>query len=315
MSRLTLSVLGTFQAISAEQPITHFRSANNQGLLVYLALQSDRPHARELLAALFWPEEAEANARNNLRQSLYQLRKLLGDLATSAQPYLLVTRQTVQFNPASDFKLDVQQFLQAVDAGDLETAVALYPGDLLPGFPCGSREFEAWLRQMRESLHTLALETMLVAARDCLRHGRYAQAQALARQQLALEPWREQAHRQLMEALVLAGDRANALQQFALCRSVLWEELGIAPAPETAALFADIQAGRIGAVTAAETIRPPLKIRHNLPAFTTELVGRELEIAQIGQLLTQDRQRLVSIVGPGGMGKTRVGVAVGETLL
>ncbi|GJM39922.1 MAG: hypothetical protein DHS20C20_02040 [Ardenticatenaceae bacterium] len=86
---------------------------------------------------------------------------------------MLVTRQTVQFNPDSDFELDVQQFLQAVDAGDLEMAVSHYHGDLLPGLTCDSLEFENWLRQEREHLHHLALETMLEAGRDCLRNGRF----------------------------------------------------------------------------------------------------------------------------------------------
>ncbi len=315
MARLNISLLGTFLVTLSQGPIVHFHSMNNQGLLVYLALQNNKPLFRELLAAVFWPDESEANARHNLRQSLYQLRKLLGDLDEPTQPYLLVTRQTVQFNPDSDFELDVQQFLWAVDNGELETAVTLYHGDLLPGFTCNSLEFESWLRQERESLHTLALETMLEAARDCLRNGRFAQTQTIARQQLALEPWREQAHRQLMQAFALTGDRANALNQFEMCQTILWNELGIEPDPETATLFEDIKAGRIGSAVADEPLRPPVKVKHNLPTFSSELIGRELEIAQISRLLTQDNQRLVSIVGPGGMGKTRLAIAVGASLL
>ena len=90
MARLTLSFLDTFQVLLDGQAITHFRSANNQGLLVYLALQNNKPLSREVLTALFWPEESEENARNNLRQALYQLRKLLGDLDEPDQPHLLL---------------------------------------------------------------------------------------------------------------------------------------------------------------------------------------------------------------------------------
>jgi len=259
MARLVLSFLDTFQVLLDGQGITHFRSANNQGLLVYLALQSDKPLPREVLTALIWPEESEENARNNLRQAIYQLRKLLGDLDEPARPYLLVTRQTVQFNRESDYTLDVQQFLQAVDAGDLATAVTHYSNDLLPGFTCDSLEFEAWLRQEREILHNLALEAMLEVARDCLRNGRYDKAQAIARQQLSLEPWREQAHRQLMLAYALAGDRGNALNQFELCQEILRDELDIEPAQETVTLFEDIKAGQLGAPAAADSIRPPPK--------------------------------------------------------
>ncbi len=315
MSRLNLSFLGTFQATLAQQPITHFRSTNNQGLLVYLALHSEKPVAREVLTAVFWPEESEANARNNLRQSLYQLRKLLGDLDEPTQPYLLVTRQTVQFNPESDFALDVRDFLCAVDAGELETAVTHYHGDLLPGFTCDSLEFENWLRQERETLHALALETMVEAARDCLRKGRYDKAQTIARQQLVLEPWREQAHRQLMQAFALAGDRGNALAQYETCRAVLAEELGVQPAEETITLYEDIKAGRYGPVASADTVRPPVKTRHNLPADITPLIGREVECTRISQLFIEEKQRFVTIVGPGGMGKTRLSIAIGTEML
>ena len=119
MTRLTLAFFGAFQVTFAQQPITRFRSANNQGLLVYLALHNSKPLPREVLATLFWPEESEQNARNNLRQSLYQLRKLLGDSDGPDQPYLLVTRQTAQFNSESDYLLDVDLFLQAIEAGEM----------------------------------------------------------------------------------------------------------------------------------------------------------------------------------------------------
>ena len=226
-----------------------------------------------------------------------------------------MTRQTVQFNPDSHFSLDVQQFLEAIEANDLETAVSLYHGDLLPGFTCDSLEFENWLRQEREQLHNLALEAMSEWTRDCLENGRYAQAQTTAQKQLRLEPWREQAHRQLMQAYAQSGERGKALQQFERCQAVLQEELGIDPAEPTRKLFEDIKAGRLTPVTSAEPMRPPIKRKHNLPVEPTPIIGRELEIAQLKRRVTEKQQRLVTIVAPGGMGKTRLGLAVGRGLL
>ncbi|NIQ09545.1 MAG: SARP family transcriptional regulator, partial [Gammaproteobacteria bacterium] len=136
MARLTLDFLGTFQITLDSLPVTRFRSSKNAGLLVYLSLQSDRPFQREVLAALLWPEASEIDARNNLRQAVYQVRKVLGDLEKPDRPYLLVTRQTVQFNAESDFTLDVSHFWQSVNSGNLEAAVAVYHDDLLPGFTC-----------------------------------------------------------------------------------------------------------------------------------------------------------------------------------
>ena len=315
MARLDLSFLGTFQILLEQRPLTRFRSANNQGLLVYLALNKEKPISRELLATLFWPEESQKSARHNLRQALYRLRGLLGDQQGSGQPFLLVTRQMVQFNPQSDYQLDVEQFMEAIEANDLETAVTHYQGDLLPGFICDSNQFEEWLRQEREILHQLALEAMVEAAQDHLQAGHYDRVKALARRQLSLEPWREQAYRQLMQAYALAGDRGNALAQFELCQKQLWDEIGVEPAAETVQLFEDIKAGRFGMVTAEATIRSPAKVRHNLPAETTPFIGREVETADIRRQLTAEKQRLVTILGPGGMGKTRLGLTVAADLL
>jgi predicted ATPase len=210
--------------------------------------------------------------------------------------------------------MDVTRFLQTVEARDLDAAVAHYAGDLLPGFTCDSLAFEEWLRLERERLHQLALEAMFEAAQDHLAAGRLDKAQGLARRQLALEPWREPAHRQLMQAHALAGDRAAALAQYETCRALLWEELAVEPAPETTALREAITAGRYGPVATNETIRPPRPRRHNLPADLTPFIGREHELEQIDHLLTAERQRLVTIVGPGGMGKTRLALAVGAAL-
>jgi predicted ATPase len=299
MARLDLHFLGTFQVTLEGQPITRFRSANNQGLLVYLALNGERAVPREVLAALFWPEESDKNARNNLRQALYQLRTLLGDKKSTANPYLLVTRQTAQFNHGSDYKLDVKQFLDAVDVRDLQAGIDIYSGELLPGFTCDSLEFEGWLRQERESLHHLALEAMVEVTRDYLAKGNYEQAQAAARRQLSLEPWREPAHRQLMALHARFGQRSAALRQYQECLRILDEELGLLPSDETNSLHEDIRSGALGP---GAVVRSP----HNLPAQLTPFVGRENELADIQAMLRDPDCRLLTLVGPGGIGKTRL---------
>lgn len=314
MARLDLSFLGTFQATLDGRPVTHFRSHNNRGLLVYLMLHGEQPVPRELLATLFWPDQSGEQAHNNLRQAIYQLRQLLNDTTNDA-PFLLVARQSVQFDRDSDHSLDVSRFLRAIETRDLDAAAAHYAGDLLPGFTCDSLEFEAWLRLERERLHELALETLFEAAQDHLAAGRLDKAQALARRQLGLEPWREPAHRQLMQAFALAGDRAKSLAQYDSCRRVLSAELGLEPASETVALLEEIKAGRYGRIASGESIRPPRRVNHNLPADTMPFLGREREQSQINHLFVREEQRLVTIVGPGGMGKTKLALAVGADML
>ena len=95
MPRLSLTFLGAFQVVLDGKPVTAFRSNKVAGLLAYLACTLDQPAAREALAALFWPDEPEATARQNLRQSLYQLRQILGETTSPAESFLLISRTTV----------------------------------------------------------------------------------------------------------------------------------------------------------------------------------------------------------------------------
>jgi DNA-binding SARP family transcriptional activator len=114
MARLTLTFFGSFQASLNGKGLTNFRSPRMHALLAYLVLEAARPHTRETLAGLFWPDEPNQTAKQNLRQALYQLRQLL---AEQHAPFLLVTRDTVQFNPTSDYVVDVATFVQALQQG------------------------------------------------------------------------------------------------------------------------------------------------------------------------------------------------------
>lgn len=318
MTQLTLFFLGTFQVTLGDRPITHFRSANVQGLLVYLALHPDRAINRDVLATLFWPDEPTSVARTNFRQTLYQLRKLLEDgmdaerpfRQAQGKPFLIITRQTVQFNSDSDSQCDVTAFLQAVKRGDLATAVGhpdgIYSDELLPGFICDSLAFEDWLRRERERLHGLALDALHQRTEWLLSSSSYAEAKAMALRQLELEPWRELAQRQLMQALALAGERQAALAQFETCKEILWAELAVKPEAETVALAEKIAAG--------EEIYLRSRPRHNLIAPVTPHFGREDDLATVRAHITDDAYRLVTLVGEGGIGKSRLALELGWQL-
>ena len=241
MSRLEVLLFGTFQARLDDLPITTFRSVNTQGLFAYLILQAERPFTRDSLATLFWPDVPDNTAKKNLRQTLYQLRQLLNDSDELPHPFLIVTRQTIQWNLASDYTVDAKLFVQELAKGNLAAAVSRYAGEILSSFTCDSLEFEAWLRQERERLHRLALTALDDLAERQMAQADFATAQDAARRQLALEPWRESAHRQLMRALALAGDRSAALAQVDRCEAVLAEELGAPLADETVALARQIE--------------------------------------------------------------------------
>ncbi len=109
MAHLSLGVLGSLQVLIDDTPVTTLESDKVCALLVYLAVEADRPHRRESLVGLLWPDCPEQVARHNLRQALFNLRLAIGD-HTARPPYLLISRDAIQFNRASDFSLDLAQF-------------------------------------------------------------------------------------------------------------------------------------------------------------------------------------------------------------
>ncbi len=305
MGHLTLSFFGAFQATLGDKPLTKFRSAKVQGLLVYTTLTFQQPHSRDVLAALFWPDEPESVARQNLRQSLYRLRTVLMDTGSRKVPFLLVTRSTVQFNAASNHSLDVASFLSHLDNDQLEPALSLYQGELLAGFTCDSLPFEEWLRGQRERLHRLALDALFSLTTYSLDRADYHRAQRLARHQLALEPWREEAHRQLMQALALLGERSAALVQYETCRTVLKAELGIAPAAETETLAAQIRNQQQPDRSARRRSDDVEEHRRLIIPF----VGRSAEhmaLVEAYRRASRDGLQVVTLSGRAGIGKTRL---------
>ncbi|MBN1814507.1 MAG: tetratricopeptide repeat protein [Anaerolineae bacterium] len=311
MARLEIVLLGAFQASKDGNPITQFETDPARALLAYLALHAGTPFRRDVLADLLWPDQTRSEALHALRQTLNRLRRAIE--GESNPSYLHATRQTIQFNPDSDYWLDTNVFTGLANTvhehahrrleacctcmQQLTEAIDLYRGDLLSGFNLDSLPFQEWLTMEREHLHRQAMEACYLLAACHSQRGEYKQAQHYAHRQLKLEPWREEAHRQLMVSLALSGQRSAALAQYETCRRMLLEELGVKPETETLSLYEQIRNGSLqtGGM-------PP----HNLPAPLTRFVGREDELAQIAELLNDPDCRLLTLVGPGGVGKTRL---------
>jgi predicted ATPase/DNA-binding SARP family transcriptional activator len=325
MSRLSISLLGPFQVALDEKPALGFESDKVRALLAYLAVEVDRLHRRETLAGLLWPDFPERSARKNLRTALANLRRVIGD-REGGLSFLHITRQTIQFNAASDYELDVATFatLLAADAtsqlgiDSLQEAVALYQGPFLEGFSIpDSTLFEEWVLLKREELGRQVLQTLHHLADHYEQQGRYDQALPYAWRQLELEPWREEAHQQLMCLLAVEGQRSEALAQYETCRRLLAEELGVEPGAETKRLYEQIRNGELSRGAGERGSRGEISFvpRHNLPVQTTPFVGRERELAALARLLAEPELRLVTIVGAGGMGKTRLALEVAQTQL
>jgi DNA-binding SARP family transcriptional activator len=288
---LRLALLGNPEIRLAGQPPMEFGTNKAQALLCYLVL-TGRPHLRPALAGLLWGELPEANAHNNLRKALSSLRQLAG-------AHLHITRQAISFDGDLPYWLDVAAF-EALARGashpgisaparieDLEQAIALYRGDLLEGFYVRQAPaFEEWLRAQRTRLRELAVQVLQAAIAHHAGRGQAGHAAGIeyAGRLLALEPWREGAHRHLMRLLAQSGQRGAALAQYATCRQALAEELGVEPGPETTRLYEEIRDGTLAAMAPAipadRRARPPAflaqdTVRAERPLF----VARERELA------------------------------------
>lgn len=328
MTRLSLSLLGLWQATLNGEPITAFESDKVRALLAYLAVESERPHRRESLAALLWPERPERNARQNLSQALFNLRKGIRD--HEADPSLLfITPKTIQFNRTADFRLDVAAFEERIAASKkhphaemticppclkrLERAITHYQGEFLAGFSLpDSVAFDEWVLLKREQLHRLMLEALFCLTETYEGQGAFDIALPYAWRQVELDPWNEEGQQQLLRLLTLNGQRSQALAQYEKFRQLLWQDLGIEPTAKTQTLAEAIRSRQLDNEAATLKIGKP---RHNLPVQLTPFIGRESELQVIkGKFESQDC-RLLTLVGPGGIGKTRLAVQAAADLL
>jgi DNA-binding SARP family transcriptional activator len=325
MAHLSLSCLGPFHVMLDGQPVTGFKSNKVRGLLAYLAVESERPHHREVLAGLFWPDWPDSEALSNLRYALSNLRRVIGD-RTAEPPYLLITRDTLQFNTVSDYSLDVSTFTDqmaaatgtARDVRDLarvEEALELYRGAFLEGFSIrDSVAFEEWssLKGQRIAEQLLAGLRYLVKSYEEL--DQHDQALAWARRLIELEPWDEAAHRQLMRSLVMNGRRSAALVQYETCRQILEDELGVEPTLETKRLYEQIRKGEPIEIEKSDI--SPIDRMVRIPCFFEKegpqvempiFVARDKELAQLNRYLERaiaGRGRVAFVTGEAGSGKT-----------
>lgn len=320
MTHLSISLLGSFQTVLDGRPVTNFGTDKARALLAYLAVEADRPHRRDALTGLLWARQPQALARQSLRQALYQVRQALDD-QDRAVPYLLIDRETVRLNPDSDHWLDVAELTVLGEANRrhrhreldgclpcqrrMERMAALYKGELLAGFFLDdSYAFDEWVTLQREHLHRQAMEALDCLAAYYERRGHLARAIEAAQRLLQLEPWREEAHRHLMRLYWSAGQRSAGLAQYQACARILAEEMGLAPTAETTALYEQIcdAGGRRPERTSPAAFCPPPE----LPRPPTLFVGRAKALADVAELLADPDCRLVTLLGPGGIGKTRL---------
>jgi predicted ATPase/DNA-binding SARP family transcriptional activator len=322
MNGLSLTCFGTVKATRDGEPLSDFRYDKVRALLVFLAVEAAQPHRRETLIGLLWPELPYEAARANLRQGLATLRTALGD-RSATPPFLLISRESVQWNAAADTWVDVNVFTDLLQtcsrhshrhpshchacARRYAQVAELYRGGFLAHFFLpDSAPFEEWAALKREALQRLALEALSYLAAYHERRGEYTEAEGYVRRQLEMEPWHEAAHRHLMRLLLLSDQRSHALAHYEQCRRILAEELGVEPDAETTALYEQMRDQDPELLVDVGRLALPSARAHNLPPPPTPFVGREQELAAIAALLDDPACRLLTLVGLGGVGKSRL---------
>jgi DNA-binding SARP family transcriptional activator len=301
-SGLELSTFGGFALRRGGTVIAGPRSRSATAMLVLLACRR-RPHARSELATLFWPDRPDDLARTNVRSALYRIRSCIGDA-------LVVARDTVSLGP--EITVDTSLFEEVVGAGNYAAGQAIYRGPFLAGFHYdGSPSVDNWISAEAARYHELAMTACHAMLDRSLERGASDEVLRWARALLEIEPAHEPAHRAVMQVASGRGDRAAALHQYERAVAALRDELDMDPEAETTALAASIRAGRGTAAT--EPHGSEAESPHSVPPSSgrqgpglAAFFGRERELELLHELLTSAERPVVVLVGPGGIGKSRL---------
>lgn len=309
--KLHLSLLGDLIIQKDGENIEGLPSRAAEALLLYLACNR-KSISREKLAELFWAERSATQSLTNLRTILTSLRKQVGD-------YLLVTRESLAIKPDGDIWLDIVEFesrlrelgvpdhasipIDSLTANKLQEALHLYKGDFLEGFHLrDGHGFEEWVILQRERLKRLARDGFRLLTGYYLVNGNYTEGDLAASAWLHLDPYDEEACRSQMWMLIRTGQRNAALQCYQNLKDKLQKDLGVVPSSATVELFHKF-----------EKIDFPPVI--NLPVYSTGFFGRRNEIMDIEGLLLSKETRLITMVGLGGIGKTRLAIEATRLLV
>jgi predicted ATPase/DNA-binding SARP family transcriptional activator len=293
-----------------------WRLRKAKSLVKLLALAPERRVHRELATELLWPERAREAAANNFHQALYAARRALEAAGAEASAVLPLRDDMLVLYPGGRVEVDVDAFEAAVararESGglsDYRAALEFYGGELLP-----EDRYEAWAVSRREAVSEAHLGLLLDLSSRLDQGGDTDAAIAALEQVVVIDPLHEGAQRALMRLFAAAGRRQHALAQYQRLREALRRDLEAEPDPQTARLYRALLRGDVNFDPPDQELRPKAAhglragrgepVRHNLPIALTSFIGRDRELREVARLL--DRNRLLTLIGAGGSGKTRL---------
>lgn len=316
---LEATLLGQSTIKLNDQPQDDLFITNKAKALFIYVMMHPEACSRESLASLLWGDLTQTNANNNLRQALSHLKKQFGD-------YLDISRTTITFNHSKPVQIDVKAFEEpitsAVTLAQLEHQLSLYLGDFLADLAVrNAPEFGAWRLNEQERLRQAYIKCLQALVEQCLEQQEYQAGLTYVDQLLAQVPWLEVAHYSKMKLLSYVGKRHIALQVYETHRQKVSEAFGIVPSNELKRLYEQIQTGSLSEQQLSsfnpsdevwqEAITPKLSLQllqdrynlHEMPRLEL-FYGREQEVGELTQWLIDIDNRVMTIVGIGGQGKT-----------
>ena len=310
-----MAVLGALEVTRDGRPVS-VPGGKTSALVVRLALEAGELIRADRLVEDLWAAEGVKARRNTLQSKITMLRRALGEPAVISRDgcyALAIDASAVDALAALSATNTASTLFEAGDDEGASDLCALTLGrfhdDVLPA--AGDAE---WVTPYRTRLEEARITLLEIQFGARLRLGEVGDLIGELEAAVAAHPFQESLWELLITAQYRAGRQADALASFHQIRTQLADELGLDPRPQLQELER-----RILVQDAALDIpvRPPARARSrhragNLPSMTSELVGRGDEVATVCDLLTG--QRLVEIVGPGGIGKTAVAIAVGRGL-
>ncbi len=300
----------TLQLQGREVPL---ESVKVRALMVYLLHVPDVVQARDFLAYLLWPDMSNELARKNLRQALYSLRKAFGPYAKAL---LDIQRETITLRRIPQVWVDVWEFNDLIRSLDehvhraygvclacaprYERLLALYRHDFLQGFSVRDADpFETWATEQREYYKNKVLHAVHEVTRFYALQGNARQVVHWAQRWLRWDPWSEEAYAYQIRALAWQTRKSEARRVFHAYARMMREDLGMEPSDDMTQLMYDVQRDLVAAPSRSQDASW-------LPRSATPLVGRTRERHALLDLLSRPDVRLISLLGPGGMGKTRL---------
>jgi len=266
---LQIRLLGQFDIRMDGKRVT-IPSRAGQSLLAYLVLTAGIPHRREKLAGIIWPETTEENARKNLRQELWRIRKAVSAQSSKDGEYLLADEFTLKFNRDAEYWFDVVQMERPdLDLQSLIANLSLYQGELLPGF------YDEWITLERERVQAVFDARMEQLLEQLITAERWIAVQEWGERWLALSGVREPAFRALMLAGGVRGDIAKVAYLYRRCLDELQEQLGVKPSAETRALYE-------GMLKGAKVPRSPAHPSGTITFLFTDIEGSTRLLEKMG---------------------------------